>query len=371
MSKKRKAPVFWICFAVFVLVMVVFWVFVISYVKKCLVIYENSQPEYIVEEFMDSLENGIAFDNVSFTKSSSRFENPDIYKEKYLKDIEGKTYTYEKSAQSYDSAHPAYNIYADDALIAQVTLNEVSSEPLMLILSSQEWEIESIEPLYTTGTQGVTVVVPDNYSVFVNDVKLDSRELTGVSREIDDFQYAKEYVDVPKLVEYRVEGMLNAPDVTIYNNQGEMIMYAADEQGNICVDSFMTSTIDAGLAAQVLLNARNYSNFFSRDIEGCRSSVAPIAYMFPENSYYLELAENYRLNDMWMYSAHETPVFTGEMVSNYVVYTPELFSVDVYFEKNMTLTLNGENRQDITNTRYFYAKINDEWLIVDMQSVTR
>ena len=29
-----------------------------------------------------------------------------------------------------------------------------------------------------------------------------------------------------------------------------------------------------------------------------------------------------------------------------------------------------QSRQDITNTRYYYAKINDEWLIVDMQSVT-
>lgn len=370
MSKKRKAPVFWICFAVFVLVMAVFWMFIIRYVMKCLVIYEDSQPEYLVEKFIDTLEDGTALDSISFAKSSNRFESSDIYKEKYIKNIEGKTYTYEKSTKSYDAAHPVYNIYADDTLIAHVTLNELSSKQLMFILSSQVWEIESIEPLYETGTQGVTVVVPDNYSVFVNDVKLDSRELTGESWELEDLQYAKEYVDVPKLVEYRVENMLAAPVVTIYNNLGNTVMYTADEQGNIRVDSFMRSTMDLELAEQVLVNAKNYSNFFSRDIEGCRNSVAPIAYMFPENSYYLELAENYRLNDMWMYSAHETPVFSEEVVSNYIIYTSELFSVDVYFEKNMTLTLNGEKRKDITNTRFYYAKINDEWLIVDMQSVT-
>ncbi len=49
---------------------------------------------------------------------------------------------------------------------------------------------------------------------------------------------------------------------------------------------------------------------------------------------------------------------------------PELFSVEVYFKKNMILKLNGEARQDIVNSRYYYAKLDGNWLVVDMQSVT-
>lgn len=370
MAKRKNAPVFWICFAVFIIIMVIFWVSVINHVNKCLVIYEDSQPEYVVDEVIKAFESSTVFDSMVFEKSSNRFESPDIYKERYISKIKGKTFTYEKSAKSYDAMHPVYNVYADDTLIARVKLKEVSSKPLMFILSEQVWELETIEPIYEYGSRGIKVVAPDNYSVFINDVKLDSRELTGEKWEFTELKYAKEYVNVPELVEYKVEGMLNEPKVTIYNNQGEIVMYNTDEQGNKCVDSFMTSAIDNELAAQILQNAKNYSNFFSRDIEGCRSSVEPIAYMFPEDSYYLELAENYRLNDMWMYSAHETPVFSGETVSNYIVYTSELFSVDVYFEKNMILTANGEKRTDITNTRFYYAKLNDKWVIVDMQSVT-
>ena len=171
-------------------------------------------------------------------------------------------------------------------------------------------------------------------------------------------------------MEYRVDGLLNEPDVTVYNNQGDMVMYTPDENGNITIDTFTTSPIAPELSATVLQNAKNYSNFFSKDIDGCSNSVAPISYMFPADSYYLELAENYRRNDMWMYSAHEKPVFTDETVSNYIVYTPELFSVEVYFKKNMILKLNGEARQDIVNSRYYYAKLDGNWLVVDMQSVT-
>ena len=370
MAEKKKVPVFWIVFAAVVAIMAVFWVFVISYVRKSLVIYENSQPEYKVESLLKGFEDGSVYDVMDFAQSGNRFEDADIYKSSYEANIEGKTITYEKAQSSYDAKQPVYNIYADDVLAAKVTLNEVSNRQLMFILSEQEWEILKVEPVYETGDIGITITAPDTYSVFINDVKLDSRELTGEETEIDALRYAADYVEVPKLVKYRVDGLFDEPSVVIYNNQGEQIMYTADENGDITIDTFTTSVIDSELSATVLTNAKNYSNFFSRDIAGCRESVAPIAYMFPENSYYLELAEHYRLNDMWMYSAHETPVFTDEAVSNYIVYTPELFSVEVYFVKNMTLTLNGQSRQDINNTRYYYAKINDEWLIVDMQSVT-
>ena len=370
MAKKKKFPVFWVCFAVFIAVMAVFWVVIIANVKKSLVIYENSQPEYTVEKYVERFRDGSILDSLDFAQSTSRFEDAGIYRTRYVDGLEGKAITYEKVQTSYDAKHPVYNVYADDSLIAEITLKETASKPLMFILTQQSWDVDSVKAVYGTGDKGVTITAPDTYSVFINGVKLDSRELTGNITQIEELKYAAEYVSVPQLVEYKAEGLLNEPEVTVYNNQGELVMYTPDENGNITIDTFTTSPIDSGLSAAVLQNAKNYSNYFSKDIDGCSNSVAPIAYMFPADSYYLELAENYRKNDMWMYSAHETPVFTNEMVSNYIVYTPELFSVEVYFEKNMVLKLNGENRQDITNSRYYYANIDGNWVIVDMQSVT-
>lgn len=370
MAEKKKFPVFWVCFAVFTALMVVFWGVVINNVKKSLVEYENSQPEYTVEKYLAQFRDGSIINKIDFEQSTNRFEESGIYQSQFADSISGKAITYEKLQTSYDAKHPVYNVYAGGQLVAKITLKETSSEPLMFILTRQEWDIDSIEAVYEKGSIGFTITAPDTYNVFVNGVKLDSREQTGNVTEIAALKYAAEYVSVPQLVEYRVDGLLNEPDVTVYNNQGDMVMYTPDENGNITIDTFTTSPIAPELSATVLQNAKNYSNFFSKDIEGCSNSVAPISYMFPADSYYLELAENYRRNDMWMYSAHETPVFTDETVSNYIVYTPELFSVEVYFKKNMILKLNGEARQDIVNSRYYYAKLDGNWLVVDMQSVT-
>ena len=138
--------------------------------------------------------------------------------------MSGKAITYEKLQTSYDAKHPVYNVYAGGQLVAKITLKETSSEPLMFILTRQEWDIDSIEAVYEKGSIGFTITAPDTYNVFVNGVKLDSREQTGNVTEIAALKYAAEYVSVPQLVEYRVDGLLNEPDVTVYNNQGDMVM---------------------------------------------------------------------------------------------------------------------------------------------------
>ena len=69
MAKKKKFPVFWVCFAVFIAVMAVFWVVIIANVKKCLVIYENSQPEYTVEKYVERFRDGSILDSLDFAQA--------------------------------------------------------------------------------------------------------------------------------------------------------------------------------------------------------------------------------------------------------------------------------------------------------------
>ncbi len=370
MSKKKiRFPFFWVFYAVFIIAMAVFWVKVIDYVKFCLNTYEACQPEYVVEAVVDQIEALNIDEYMSFETSDSRFQNGDIYKELYIQKITGKEITYEKAAGSYDAKAPVYNLYIGEEHIATVTLNEVSTEPLMFILAKQEWEVMDVTPIYEVYNEGVTIKVPDIFTVYVNDIELESGELTGNEWEIDEFEYAAEYVAVPKIVEYRVDGLYEAPDVKIYDNAGELVEYI-QEGDYIEAIEFAKNAMDEELESFALTNAKNYSNFFSRDIEGCRNSIEPISYMFPADSYYLELAENYRINDMWMYSAHETPVFSNEAVSEYIQYTEDFFSCNVYFDKQMTLTLNGESRMDVTNTTFYYVKIDGKWVIADMKAVT-
>ena len=367
-KRKKKFPLFWLCYGLFLLAMVLFWVYVIRYVNRCLVIYQQSQPESVIEELVNRLEKGEASELISFPQADNRFEDPYLARNRYLDSLQGRTITYQKAADHYNAKEPLYYLYLGDTRIGSVTLRETASEPLMFILSVQEWEITNLEPVLETGQNAVTIRVPDTFRVTVNGIPADDRELTGSQWEMEQFQYAGEYTPVPVLVEYQIENLLEMPEIEILDSFGTQIPYTMTH-GLIQVAEFPVSPMDSDLEAYVLQNAKDYSNFFSRDLEGCRASVEPISHMFPGDSYYLELADNYRKHDMWMYSSHHAPEFVNEKVSDYIKYSEDLFSCNVYFEKNMVLVSTGAHRTDITDTTFYYAKIEGDWVIVDMQTI--
>ena len=96
--------------------------------------------------------------------------------------------------------------------------------------------------------------------------------------------------------------------------------------------------------------------------------MKPIADMFPKDSYYLELADKYRKEDMWAYSAHIEPTFENENVSEYIRYSDELFSCEISFDKRIVLKT-GAVRVDTTHTRFFYGYVEGGWKILDMQTI--
>lgn len=369
--KKKKVPVFLICYLCFLATCIAFWAVVIRYVQKCLILYEAAQPEYFVEELTGRLINGGISSIFKVGEASTRFESAEDIAAYYDKSVQGKTLVWQQDKASYDVTSPVYRIYADEAPVGVLTLRETSSEPLMFILTLCEWEVASAEPVMAAPSESVTVAVPESCSVLVNGEALGAGELTGNFTVPEQFRYVKDYVAVPGIVEYHVQGLFEKPVVEICDASGTVIGYTEDyEAGHtqITVDTFPVSEMDPQLAAQILENAERYTNFFSRDLPGCRISVEPIADMFPMDSYYLELAENYRKEDMWMYSAHSTPTFENEKVSEYIRYSDELFSCVIYFDKRIVLNTR-EVRIDTTHTRFFYGYVEGGWKILDMQTI--
>jgi len=365
---KKKFPLFGLGYVLFLLLLILFWVFVLLYVQKCLLIYEAGQPEHVVEALVQDLADGNAEKYFSFPSASSRFEDPNLVKSHFLETLSSGELRFEKAPGSYDVQKPAYDLYAGTRKIATAKLREISSEPLMLILTAQEWELAYVEPVLETGERDLLIRVPNSCTVLVNGIPADERELTGNEWDIEEFEFAANYVSVPYLVEYQLSGLFDVPKIEIRNELGQEMGYT-EKEGILQYATFPSSPMEEELSAYVLKNAKNYSDFFSGDLAGGRSSVQPLKYMFPEGSYFLELADNYRKFDLWMYSQHQTPTFANEKVTNYVRYSEDFFSCHVYFEKTMYLTKTGETRTVVTNDQYYYVKQNDKWVIADMRTV--
>ena len=121
---------------------------------------------------------------------------------------------------------------------------------------------------------------------------------------------------------------------------------------------------DQALREMILEGVERYSNFFSKDLPGCRESIDPIRDLFPEDSIYLTLADQYRREDMGVFSSHTNTHFENEEISEFTWYSEDCFSCRVRFDKSMTL---GREIIDTTDNVYFYVKLDGAWVIADIQ----
>lgn len=371
-KKRKKFPVFWCLYLLFVAAMLVFWLCVVDYVKKSLVRYESNQPDQKIEEIMGKIrENGLE-EYLAVGEDISRFETAEEYAKEFHERMEGKILFCTRARGQQSTSAPRYELYANGDLVGYIQLKEVSAEPLMVILTLSEWDLDRVEIIPAKAEQSVKITVPDSYRVMINGQQADERELTDDQETAAEFEYVSSYVEVPKLVTYIAEGLLERPSVTVYDRSGAEVSHREEYIGSqlrVRVDQMQESEMPQELKDLALENAERYTNFFSGDLPGCRSSVAPIRDMFPEDSYYLELAETYRREDMWMYSAHSTPQFQNEKVESYIRYSEDLFSCEVSFDKHLHLTRTGENRIDTTHSRVYYGLLDGEWKILDIRTL--
>ncbi len=353
-----------------VIVLAAFWTAAAGYVAVCMAAYEAAQPERAVERAAARLRAGENLPGVDFQVPVSRFEDREECSQVFFSRLNGKKLTCEQSGESYDVKNPVFTVSSEEGPVATVALREVSSKPLMFVLSAPEWEVASVTLELGAGTKPLRVAVPDCFTVKINGIKADERELSGDPLDIPAFRYAAEYVKAPQLVEYVIGGLYLPPELEILDNLGRAVEFTVGEDNSVLVDEWRPSEeMDGELRGYVLKNAKNYSNFFSADLPGSAAGTGPIEYMFPEDSYYLKLADTYRLHDMWMYSPHYPPRFVEERVYGYTRYSGDLFSCVVYLDKKMTLISDGSERHDIQHTRYYYVRIGQSWLIADMRAV--
>jgi len=144
----------------------------------------------------------------------------------------------------------------------------------------------------------------------------------------------------------------------------------ADENGNFVLTldftDFSPREMPEDLQRYVLDSVETYSNYFSRDLEGCRESIDPIRHLFPEDSVYLTLADQYRREDMGVFSSHTNTHFLNESVTEYTVYTEDCFSCRISYDKSMTLS-GGREMIDTTDNVYYFVRIDDVWVIADIR----
>lgn len=361
----RKNSKFWFGFRIYAGILVVLIVVLLIYTYTSMKKYEKAQPSVVMDKLIESLEAGdVSSIDIS---GGNKFEETDGFKNMLASELKGKELSYEMKTTSYEEM--TYDILNGDDTVATVKLKADNHKKMFAILTICDWEIASVEAQLENGSNDVCITVPENYSVYINDVMLGSEEMSGEAAPVLDLEYVAQYTDVPNVVTYEVKGLVNTPVVKVLNDEGsEVDLSSYEDLSNINI-SYETGEMPEELKNYVIQAAKDYSNFFSKDLPGCSVSTDGIAKYFPEGSTYIELAENYRLHDMWMYSAHTGTEFIDLKVEDYTAYSDSLFSCSVSFTKRMVLK-SGEERTEENDQVYYYVNIDGNWLIAAMMSDT-
>lgn len=342
------------------------------YVSSTLKMYEKGNIEGYMTSLIKDMKTASKVGNInkylSYNKVESKYEKNSSFEEGYKELFNESKLSYKKNDKEN-----TYDIYADDTMIASVTLDSKKVRRLG-ILSFEEYSIKEIETYSKNGIYNINVYVNSNYDLYINDVKVSDDDLLS-KEEIKEYSEVYNKVDLPYENHYKITNLTKKPKIKVMNGNNEVKV--TNEKSNYYgVTYFKTDDKDA--AFEKLTNkdydpltfAKNWSLFLTADLPGERYGLYTLTPNLVEGTALYKRAYSWATNvDITFTSMHtlDKDTFTNVKMNGFTVYNENAFSVDIYLEKNMTL-VNGEKRVDTLNDTFYYAYIDGAYRLITMKS---
>ena len=342
------------------------------YVSTTLKMYEKGNIEGYMTSLIKDMKTASKVGNInkylSYNKVESKYEKNSSFEEGYKELFNESKLSYKKNDKEN-----TYDIYADDTMIASVTLDSKKVRRLG-ILSFEEYSIKEIETYSKNGIYNIDVYVNSNYDLYINDVKVSDDDLLS-KEEIKEYSEVYNKVDLPYENHYKITNLTKKPKIKVMNGNNEVKV--TNEKSNYYgVTYFKTDDKDA--AFEKLTNkdydpltfAKNWSLFLTADLPGERYGLYTLTPNLVEGTALYKRAYSWATNvDITFTSLHtlDKDTFTNVKMNGFTVYNESAFSVDIYLEKNMTL-VNGEKRVDTLNDTFYYAYIDGAYRLITMKS---
>ena len=342
------------------------------YVSTTLKMYEKGNIEGYMTSLIKDMKTASKVGNInkylSYNKVESKYEKNSSFEEGYKELFNESKLSYKKNDKE-----STYDIYADDTMIASVTLDSKKVRRLG-ILSFEEYSIKEIETYSKNGIYNIDVYVNSNYDLYINDIKVNDEDLVS-KEEIKEYSEVYDKVDLPYENHYKITNLTKKPKIKVMNGNNEVKV--TNEKSNYYgVTYFKTDDKDA--AFEKLTNkdydpltfAKNWSLFLTADLPGERYGLYTLTPNLVEGTALYKRAYSWATNvDITFTSMHtlDKETFTNVKMNGFTVYNENAFSVDIYLEKNMTL-VNGEKRVDTLNDTFYYAYIDGAYRLITMKS---
>ena len=342
------------------------------YVSTTLKMYEKGNIEGYMTSLIKDMKTASKVGNInkylSYNKVESKYEKNSSFEEGYKELFSESKLSYKKNDKE-----STYDIYADDTMIASVTLDSKKVRRLG-ILSFEEYSIKEIETYSKNGIYNIDVYVNSNYDLYINDIKVNDEDLVS-KEEIKEYSEVYDKVDLPYENHYKITNLTKKPKIKVMSGNDE-IKVTNEKSTYYGVSYFKTDDKDAAFAKLTnkdydpLTFAKNWSLFLTADLPGERYGLYTLTPNLVEGTALYKRAYSWATNvDITFTSMHtlDKDTFTNVKMNGFTVYNANAFSVDIYLEKNMTL-VNGEKRVDTLNDTFYYAYIDGAYRLITMKS---
>lgn len=342
------------------------------YVSTTLKMYEKGNIEGYMTSLIKDMKTASKVGNInkylSYNKVESKYEKNSSFEEGYKELFNESKLSYKKNDKE-----STYDIYADDTMIASVTLDSKKVRRLG-ILSFEEYSIKEIETYSKNGIYNIDVYVNSNYDLYINDIKVSDDDLLS-KEEIKEYSEVYDKVDLPYENHYKITNLTKKPKIKVMSGNDE-IKVTNEKSTYYGVSYFKTDDKDAAFSKLTnkdydpLTFAKNWSLFLTADLPGERYGLYTLTPNLVEGTALYKRAYSWATNvDITFTSMHtlDKDTFTNEKMNGFTVYNENAFSVDIYLEKNMTL-VNGEKRVDTLNDTFYYAYIDGAYRLITMKS---
>ncbi|MGN1379619.1 MAG: hypothetical protein ACI4XR_04435 [Bacilli bacterium] len=369
--RKKKMTIYKKSLLVFALILLIISEIVLIYVSTSLKEYENGNIDNYISSLIKDMKKSANNKNIqkylSYNNIESIYEKNPSFEEGYKELFNESKITYKESDKN------VYDIYADDNIIASVTLNSVPMHRLGL-LSYNKYDISKIETYSKNGIYSAEVYINSNYDLYINDVKVSEDDLVS-KEEIKEYSEAYDKISLPYQNHYKITNLTKKPKIIVKDKENS-VNVTNENNTYYALDYY--STNDSAKAFEKLTNkdfdplefAKKWSLFLTADLEGERYGLYQLTPNLIEGTSIYKRAYNWATQvDITFTSLHslDKETFTNIKVDNYIVYNELAFSVDIYLEKNMTL-INGEKRVDVINDTFYFAYYDGAYRLISMKA---
>lgn len=372
-KRRKKLSGFKKSLLVFTLLLLILSEGALIYVSTCLKQYEKGNIDGYMSTLIKNMKKEANKGNIkkylTYNDITNNYEKNASFEEGYKEIFNSSKISYKESKEDSN----IYELYADDNLIASITLTKTPVHKLGL-LTFEKYDINKIETYSKNGLYNIDVYVNNTYDLYINDILVKEEDLVS-KEEIKEYSEVYDKVSLPYENHYKITNLTKKPKIEVKNN-GTLVDVINENGSYYATDYFTTDSKEE--AFNKLTNkgfdplefAKNWSLFLTADLDGDKWGLYKLTPNLIEGTAIYKRAYSWATNvDITFTSLHslDADTFTNIKVGNYTVYNDIAFAVDIYLEKNMTL-VNGEKRKDILNDRFYFVYYDGAYRLISMKS---